>query len=345
MIYNSYSMKKFFNTFFMVGFITILTFGQKAIDFTVRDIDGKDHKLYADYLNKGKIVVTYLMLTDCPPCHVLAPRFESMYKSFGQGNGNVQFLILSISPNDSLQALSAFKQTHQITAPLIGRDGKSLTSTIQFMNGRYGPYQYVPQFSIILPDGNVVYDIVISRLEERIKDALTSRNTMPNKINLSYVIPMAKEQALPAKSSFILKSAQDLSYSRNITEITKGQLIFDYPSASFPFVQEPYITFESNETTPRGIVTLADVIALRKQVLGLDTLSQDARIAADVNNDGRINLSDIVAMQRLLLGIDPGWISRPSLFMHPSRIPFDVNGNAQTIQIQSKLIWTGNLTD
>ena len=338
-------MKKFYCTYFMVALATVFLQSQKAIDFSVTDINGQQHKLYNDYLNKGKVVVTYLMLTDCPPCHVMAPRFEQLNKTFGSGKGNVQFLLLSISPSDTVKALEHFRDTHQISAPVIGKDGGSLTASLQFINARYGPYQYVPQFSIILPNGTVVYDIVMSRLEERIKDALTARNTMPNKINVGISIPMVKDQLLPSKGNFYFRSAQDLKYERNISELTGGKLSFEYPSASFPEVIEPYITFEYKESTPKGIVTISDVIALRKHVLGLDILTGDARTAADVNNDGRVNLSDVVAMQRVLLGIDATWPDKPSLLMFPSRIPIEITGMAQTIQIQSKLIWTGNLVE
>jgi peroxiredoxin len=338
-------MKKFIYTILILCLVNTLANAQKALDFTVKDINNKDHSLYADYLNNGKIIVTYLMLTDCPPCHTLAPRFQRIYEKFGSGKGNVEFLILSISPSDTLESLQNFQETHQITSPIIGPEGGSLTASIQFTNARYGPYQYVPQFSIIFPNGDVVYGIVASRLEERIADALSARTTMPNKINIEYTIPFTSNDVNPLKSTFHLRSYQDLNYNRNIIVANNGTISFDYPSTQYPEVDEPYISFESTESTPRGMVNISDVIALRKHVLRLEDLTEDAIIAADINNDGRITLSDIVEMQRFILGIDREWKNRPAIIMHPSTIPFEVKGSAQTITLEPKLIWVGNLVE
>lgn len=339
-------MKRFiFSTLVILFLITYNSKAQKALDFNVVDIEGKNHSLYGDYLNKGKVIVIFLMVTDFQPCHVIASRLQKMYEQFGGGKDNVEFLYLSISPQDSIEALKSFQELHQITSPIIGPQGGSLTSTIQFTNGRYGPYQYVPQMNIIFPNGEVAYNIVASRLEERISDALTARNSIPNKINIDYSIPYSVTQTAPLNSSFFLRSFQDLNYNRNITEITKGASSFDYPSALFPEVDEPYIAFESSETTPRGLINISDVIALRKQVLRIEDLSPDALIAADINNDGRVTLSDIVDMQRFILGIDREWKDRPALIMYPSTIPFEIKGSAQTLKLNSKLIWVGNVID
>jgi peroxiredoxin len=161
-------MKKFvYLILIFCSFQTILV-AQKVIDFKVTDINGKQHKLYEDYLNKGKIVVTYLMYAGCPPCNTLAPRFQKMFENFSAGKDQVAFMMLSISKTDTLDALKVFNAKHSLTTPLIGPEGGSLTANIQFINARFGPYQYVPQFSIIMPNGDVVFDIVISRLEQRI---------------------------------------------------------------------------------------------------------------------------------------------------------------------------------
>ena len=49
---------------------TSLTFAQlgTAPDFTVTDIDGNTHSLYADILDQGKIAVVQIAATWCPPC-------------------------------------------------------------------------------------------------------------------------------------------------------------------------------------------------------------------------------------------------------------------------------------
>jgi peroxiredoxin len=345
LIKNSFNMKKFVSLIFMFCALQTILVAQKVIDFKVTDINGKQHKLYEDYLNKGKIVVTYLMYADCPPCNILAPRFQKMFENFSSGKDQVAFMMLSISKVDTLDALKAFSVKHGLTTPLIGPQGGSLTANIQFINARFGPYQYVPQFSIILPNGDVVFDIVISRLEQRINEAITGLSTLPNKVKINYSIPLTESQNMPSNSSFFLKSSKDLTYKKNITQLLKGSTTFEYPSSLLPEVESPFISFESSESTPRGIIGINDVIALRKQVLRMDTLSADAMIAADINNDGRVTLSDIVAMQRFILGIDRVFPDRPSIIMHPATIPIEIKGSAQNVTFQPKLIWVGNVAN
>ena len=127
-------MKKFISLVLLISFFQIFGEAQKVINFKVTDINGKQHNLYEDYLNKGKLVVTYLMYSDCAPCNTLAPRFQKMFENFSDGKDRVTFMMLSISKTDSLEALNVFKDKHNLTIPLIGPSGGSLTSTLQFIN-------------------------------------------------------------------------------------------------------------------------------------------------------------------------------------------------------------------
>jgi len=72
------------NLLVVLGFFAFVfqSRAQVAPDFTVTDIDGQVHHLYADYLNQGKTVMIKIMFTTCPPCHSIAPFMEPLY----QGN-------------------------------------------------------------------------------------------------------------------------------------------------------------------------------------------------------------------------------------------------------------------
>ncbi|MBK9106499.1 MAG: redoxin domain-containing protein [Saprospiraceae bacterium] len=62
------------------SFQLILT-AQTAPDFTVTDIHGQVHHLYADYLNQGKTVVIKIFFTTCPPCNSIAPLMEPFIRN------------------------------------------------------------------------------------------------------------------------------------------------------------------------------------------------------------------------------------------------------------------------
>ena len=67
----------------------------KAIDFTLYDQYGKEHKL-SDY--KGKVVFLNFWATWCPPCKEEMPYIENLYKEYNENNDDVVILgIASVS--------------------------------------------------------------------------------------------------------------------------------------------------------------------------------------------------------------------------------------------------------
>ncbi|WP_455538196.1 cytochrome c biogenesis protein/redoxin [Terrisporobacter sp.] len=67
----------------------------KALDFTLYDQYGKEHKL-SDY--KGKTVFLNLWATWCPPCREEMPYIEALYKEYNENNDDVAILGMA-SPN------------------------------------------------------------------------------------------------------------------------------------------------------------------------------------------------------------------------------------------------------
>lgn len=75
-------------------------------------------------------------------------------------------------------------------------------------------------------------------------------------------------------------------------------------------------------------ITVSDIVAISRHILGLDTISGPYQLlAADANNDGFIRVTDIIALRRLILGLDqqlpgdlPQWVFIPAnyLFVDPN---------------------------
>jgi peroxiredoxin len=70
-------------------------FGKQAPDFTMTDINGKEHKL-SDY--KGKEVILVFWATWCPPCRIEIPHLIELRNLYGQDK--LAILAISNEPED-----------------------------------------------------------------------------------------------------------------------------------------------------------------------------------------------------------------------------------------------------
>ncbi len=134
-------------------------FGQTAPNFTVTDSWGNPHRLYEDYLDQGTTVVLKIFYVACPPCNAIAPHLEPLYQQWGGGNGDVQFVELSIQQGDSDPEVSAYKANHQTTYPAAGGDGNSVPATTPYRSGAFGLWTGTPTFVVIAPDKTLDYDV------------------------------------------------------------------------------------------------------------------------------------------------------------------------------------------
>lgn len=146
---------------------------QTAPDFIVTDSWGNTHSLYSDYLNQDKTVVLKIFYVACPPCNSIAPHLEPLYQSWGGGQGDVQFIELSIKADDSDAEVSAYKLAHGTTYPAAGGDGNSVAATVPYTNGTFGLWGGTPTFVVIAPDGTLQYDVYGVGIQGTI-DALNS---------------------------------------------------------------------------------------------------------------------------------------------------------------------------
>ncbi len=132
---------------------------QTAPDFTVTDSWGNTHTLYEDYLDQGKTVVIKIFYVACPPCNSIAPHLEPLYQDWGGGQGDVQFIELSMQQGDSDAEVNAYKNTHGTTFPAAGAQGNSVAATVPYTNGTFGLWGGTPTFIVIAPNGTLVYDV------------------------------------------------------------------------------------------------------------------------------------------------------------------------------------------
>ena len=94
-----------------------------APDFTVTDINGQMHQLYADYLNQGKTVLLEVFYTTCPPCNSIAPLMEPFYQEWGAGDHDVEFFLMTDKNSDTDPVVTTFHTTYNETFPAISKHG------------------------------------------------------------------------------------------------------------------------------------------------------------------------------------------------------------------------------
>ena len=312
-----------FTIVFSLCFFSTIFSQKKVPDFTVTDTDGKSHSLYTTYLNQNKVVVFHLFFVDCPPCNAIAANIQASYEKYGSGNQRVQFIELSILPGDSNVDIKGYKAKHGIKFPSVGSEGGASSVIAAYTNNNVGIYTGTPHFTVINPDGTYLYDVVPNRLEERIDSALNYKVVnQPSKINVTFSIPGTS--SFPEGSSFFLKSETDATYKKQISIGQNNTLTFEYPTNGFPETTEPYITFESTSAIELSKVNVIDLVAVRKHILRLDTLTGNQLIAGDVNGDKKIDVSDIVDIRKIILRLLTTWNKNvPALVMEPKTLKVD----------------------
>jgi hypothetical protein len=320
-----------------------LTYAQDAPNFTVTDASGKVHKLYEDYLNKGKIVVLKIFFVDCPPCNAIAPATQQKYVDWGNGNSNVQFIEMTNKIGDTDARVNVYKNKHGITFPSISSEGGSLDAIVPYTNGTFGIWFGTPFFAVIAPTKKVTYDILFNNMDI-ILQSLGAKKTPPtNAISLSITSPLSQ---LPQGVSYHLKSSSNPSVNYNITQLTNGSNQFNYPSTTFPEVADPIVVLESTAPAFSSLLTVTDLVNIRNHVLTTVPLTKESqKIAADVNGDGKVSAADLVNIQRVIAGLSTVFPNNvPSYKLIPSQIPISVpSQGGGTISIAGELIKMGNV--
>lgn len=91
----------------------------KALDFTLYDQYGKEHKL-SDY--KGKTVFLNIWATWCPPCKAEMPHIEELYNEYNKNNEDVIILGVSaphLGNEGDEKHISKFLKDNEYTFPVV----------------------------------------------------------------------------------------------------------------------------------------------------------------------------------------------------------------------------------
>ncbi len=135
-----------------------------AIDFTLKDQYGKEHKL-SDY--KGKTVFLNFWATWCPPCKAEMPDIQKIYETYDTEGDDALVVLGVASPNiggeGSEEEIKAFLEENGYTYPVV-------MDTTGEVFGAYGISSFPTTF-MIDRDGNV-YGYVSGMLSEDVMQSI-----------------------------------------------------------------------------------------------------------------------------------------------------------------------------
>jgi len=300
-------MKQFIK---LLVLLPIVAFGAKAPDFTVTDYKFKTHRLYADYLNKDKVVVLKFFFVDCPPCNSIAPTVQQSYLKWGEGKDRVEFIELSTQNWDQNNNVKNYALKHGLTFPGVGFDGGGFAATAPYKTGTFGQYSGTPTFAVIAPDGEVTFNINYTRTNQvnldsaiakalRVKSGGGGPDPDPKRCDDSFGI------------QFISKIQPDQVFIRNLVdpiapefELENYKYNCEY---AFPEFKDFYYIIPFKNSAPQfeytGISSL-DIVLMQKHILGISPLTSLQLAVADVNNSGTLSSADITELRKFILGIN-----------------------------------------
>ena len=119
-----------------------------APDFTLKDVDGKTHKL-SDY--RGKVVMINFWATWCPPCRYELPSMQRAYEKLKRTD--VEFLAINLG--EDADTIFTFTADYPVTFPLL----MDLDSSVSNMYPVIG----LPTTYFVNPEGVLVYRAIGSR--------------------------------------------------------------------------------------------------------------------------------------------------------------------------------------
>lgn len=243
-------MKNLYTTVLIIAFAIQISIAQNAPDFEITDTKGKTHKLYEDYLDKGKSVVLDLFFVDCPPCNTLAPLMEPLYQDWGAGEADVQFF--SISFTDANAKIDGFKSGHGNTFPAAGTEGGGPAADDPYSSGQFGQFFGYPTLVVISPDKTVQYDVwdnnsfpgTIELLDQAITntgamkpisagfqelDDLTQATIFPNPIVQTATLDLMLENTIDANISIVNTAGKSMNNIFNgLIENGRTQMPLDF---------------------------------------------------------------------------------------------------------------------
>ena len=119
-----------------------------AVDFTLKDLDGKVHRL-SSY--RGRVVIVNFWATWCPPCRFELPSMDKAYEILLQQG----VVMLAINVGEDADTIFSFTADYPVSFPLLL--DKDATVIKQY------PVVGLPTSYIINPQGQMVYRVIGTR--------------------------------------------------------------------------------------------------------------------------------------------------------------------------------------
>ena len=290
---------------FLLLFGFTASYGQPAPDFKITSSKGAEINLYADYLDQGKTVVLELFWEGCPPCNSFAPLLGDLYKDWGDGNGDVEFIALDVLNNETDADVIAFQDRHGHTWPGASAEGGSLEALDPYTSGTYGTYLGTPTIVIIGPDKTVAYNVNGFMRNDNGIAVLDEAITATGAKKIEQVATTTLVGSVQNISQIgIGNVALKFSGASDVITITEADGLFSVPD--LPIEQAYTVTPEKNTAIDNGVTTF-DLVLIGKHILGLELFIDETQvIAADANLSGSVTTFDIVLIRRAILGFGNG---------------------------------------
>ena len=327
-------------------FLSTSNFGQMTMhNFTVTDSQGNTHNLYTSYLDQGKTVVIKFFFTTCPPCIAISPQWQDKYEAWGSGNHDVEFIEATTITSDNNAKVNAFKATYGLTMKGISNEGNAPAIVDPFKTGTYGSWYGTPTFAVISPDRTLNYPLFFSDLDEAIAatGAEMPGGNAPDPTTVQLNIQTFNVNIPDGHTKFYLKPQNAPTPKIEITKNNQNQYVFDYPSTSFPQMEEPIVIMESNAPGYTFAITALDALDVQKHILGLKPFTTNRQlVAGDVNGDSLVTAFDVLQIKRIILGLITQFPNTPSYkCLNCNQVIVSDPGNTVTMNIE--VVKTGNV--
>lgn len=316
-------------------FSFVISYAQKAPDFTITDTDGNEHKLYADYLDQGTTVVIKLFFVACPLCKPYNEPFQDLYEEFGEGADSTQFFILTTRDWDSNEEIADYRTEYNLTLPGSGMDGGGYDATAPYRDGDFGTFFGTPSFIVIAPDGTVNYPVggggtssTMDSIRSKVHEIQNIDSGEGKTTDINITVTSYKEDQLPEHKIY-LRSKVDTSMKYEVPAS------FTYPSETYPELDSAEVYIDVVEKNKDNVSTF-DLLLIQRHILEINTLDNYLTQAADINGDGNIKASDLLVLRKVLLNIVDG-LPGKSYIALKSACENDLNECIQSIPIDTSL--------
>jgi len=321
-------------------FSTVHINAQDAPNFEITDSEGKTHKLYEDYLDQGKTVVIKFFFTSCPPCNAIAPRVQSLYEEWGEGDEDVQFFEITTQDFDSNSDVQDYKDFHSLTFPGVGEDGGAKDARQPYTSGTFGTFFGTPSFAVIAPDRSAVYNtggIGTNGKIQALSDAIAATGATGGQVAQPSVFSLGVNDSFGESVpgiEYTISSASDPSIAYPVILTDLSISITDI-AEEFPGISDPVLKLSKKDDI-RMHITPLDILLIRKHILGVIPIEDEGLLmAADTNGDGSITPLDMLVLQKVILGIFTEFPIDSYQFI-PNQIPLTLQpGETQNIVIEA----------